>query len=94
MKHLSEVEDAKLLLNTLGAINDRLVAHLGRGDLLWDMKSLDAAYLRKDLLWLLERGGQESGKTGCAAVEERLYSFTLTQGGMVIHNADYSGASE
>ena len=88
MQHLSAVEENKLLLSSLTAISDQLAlcCHDDNEDFLCDLKLLNAAYLRKDLRWILE-GGQ-SGRDR-AGVWRRLDSLVRVDGGMVGINHDH-----
>lgn len=84
MQHLSKVEENKLLLSSLTAMSDKLASCCdGDDDFLCDLKLLNAAYLQKDLRWILD-GGQ-SGQNH-AGVWRRLDSLARVDGGMVGSN--------
>lgn len=76
-----EAKDTELLFSSLSAISEKLAPYQSDDqELLLDLRSLDAEYLRRDLAWAL--AGGESGK-GRPCVRERLDSLARVDGGMV-----------
>ena len=69
------------MLDSLRRIAESLAPYLGEEDLLKDLKSLDAEYLRKDIAWLLKKQRAESEEH--TSVHRRLCKLAKVEGGMV-----------